>query len=572
MLAESESLEFLCKRTDRSGIEEAEREAMGQLAAELGHLPLALEQAGAYIATREARFQDYLASFRRRRIELLSRSRPATGRYPAEVATTWSINFQQVEETCAGSSDLLRLSAFLSPDNIPAELIVAGASLLGPHIAEALDGVEDDPVLLSELLEPLARFSLIDRKTVTECYSIHPLVQEVVIDNLEESDRLCWAERALRAAAAVCPKDVEYASWQRWDRLLPHVCRAIELIGSFGIETEEAVSLTICTALYRDKRGSCEEAASLYTQAIDLATEALGESHPSVTIGLHNLARIRMAQQRYDEARQLGERALILLRKRGEQDSIVARAIDTLGDISREQGRYEEAAELHEEALKIIEAKYGSDHPRVASCLISLGSDFRAQRLYDKAISIDHRALEIAENGLGRHHPELFPILNCIGCDYAFAGDPQRAELFFRRALLLLETIQGPDHPDVANALMSLGGVYSDRELYEEAAAAYSRALTVLENAYGLLHPHVARTLYELARVHQKDNELDKAEEELRRALDVLRDLRDPSDLALGRVANRLALLCRQRGRSAEADELIKQFQVVVAQARQSDS
>ena len=198
----NEAIEFLGRRLGPSLCNEADHEAAEQLAAELGDLPLALEQAGAYITAKQARLRDYLASFRRRRLELLGRSQPVAGNYPAGIATAWSLNFQQVEEVSAASADLLRLSAFLHPDEIPVYLVVQGSLLLGPEIADALQGVEHDPVRLNELLAPLARYSLIDWDPQGRQYSMHPLIQEVVRESLDESERSRWVERVVRAVEA----------------------------------------------------------------------------------------------------------------------------------------------------------------------------------------------------------------------------------------------------------------------------------------------------------------------------------------------------------------------------------
>src|SRR4028119_1768343 len=74
----------------------AERAAAVALADELGGLPLALEQAGAYITAHQSRFPDYLATFRRRQLDLLEAQGPEAGDYDRTVATTWAINFDAV--------------------------------------------------------------------------------------------------------------------------------------------------------------------------------------------------------------------------------------------------------------------------------------------------------------------------------------------------------------------------------------------------------------------------------------------------------------------------------------------
>ncbi|HET9285633.1 MAG TPA: TIR domain-containing protein [Candidatus Angelobacter sp.] len=116
--------QFLLKRTAR----EANTQSVDDIDAltlELGYFPLALEQAGAFIYENQTSFTNYLKSYRKRRIALLEQHVPVIGRYKETVATTWAINFAEVEKTPA-SADLLRLSAFLAPAMIPLELLEAG--------------------------------------------------------------------------------------------------------------------------------------------------------------------------------------------------------------------------------------------------------------------------------------------------------------------------------------------------------------------------------------------------------------------------------------------------------------
>lgn len=92
-----DAAEFLARRVGNRELDEPESEAIRELASELGYLPLALEQAAAFIAAKMSRFRDYLASYRHRQIELLENMKPVAGGYPASVATTWSLNFEEVE-------------------------------------------------------------------------------------------------------------------------------------------------------------------------------------------------------------------------------------------------------------------------------------------------------------------------------------------------------------------------------------------------------------------------------------------------------------------------------------------
>jgi hypothetical protein len=97
-------------------------------------LPLALDQAGAYIEETQCSVSAYLASYRHRRAELLQR-RGGTGKeHPEPVATTWSLSFEQVEQLNPMATDLLRVCTFLAPDALPEELLLEGAAELGARV------------------------------------------------------------------------------------------------------------------------------------------------------------------------------------------------------------------------------------------------------------------------------------------------------------------------------------------------------------------------------------------------------------------------------------------------------
>ncbi|HKP52096.1 MAG TPA: toll/interleukin-1 receptor domain-containing protein [Chloroflexia bacterium] len=100
VLTQDESVNFLLKRTGQT-----DRAAAAKLAEELGNLPLALEQAGAYMEESGRSLSAYLELFQTRQREILKRGTLSTD-YPATVATTWELSFQEVqkaspqEQTC----------------------------------------------------------------------------------------------------------------------------------------------------------------------------------------------------------------------------------------------------------------------------------------------------------------------------------------------------------------------------------------------------------------------------------------------------------------------------------------
>jgi tetratricopeptide (TPR) repeat protein len=304
----AEALDFLDKRTARTQSDQAEKHAAENLAAELGYLPLALEQAAAYITAKGARFQDYLTSYQRQRLALLNKAQPKTGEYPASVASTWAFNFQEIEKDPV-AADMLRVSAFLSPDAIPLELLTEGASQLGPVLASALT-TSEDPLALNEALEPLTRYSLIRLVVDTQTYSIHRMVQEVVKDQMGVKQQAQWAEHVVRAVEESFP-EVNHKTWPRRERLIPHALLCVAHIDPWSMTFWEARNLLYQAGEYFRQRGQFWETEPLWKSTLAICEQVQGPEHPDTLGTVNNLAILYRNQGKHEEAEPLFQRALV---------------------------------------------------------------------------------------------------------------------------------------------------------------------------------------------------------------------------------------------------------------------
>ena len=85
----------------------------GQLAERLGDLPLALDQAAAYLDQTGMAPQDYLDLLGSRSADLHSRGHPSS--HPNTVATVWSVSLDHLQATTPAAVQLLQLCAWLAP-------------------------------------------------------------------------------------------------------------------------------------------------------------------------------------------------------------------------------------------------------------------------------------------------------------------------------------------------------------------------------------------------------------------------------------------------------------------------
>jgi hypothetical protein len=149
---------------DRTGSED--QDAAGELADELGGLPLALEQAGAYMQVTGDSLASYLALFRQRRAEMLRRGKP-TG-YSETVATTWVLALDQLERSAPEAVGLLRLLAHYAPEAIPWRLLLQPrpglVGQLSQEVAAVLVPLLEDELAARDAIAALRRYSLVSRR------------------------------------------------------------------------------------------------------------------------------------------------------------------------------------------------------------------------------------------------------------------------------------------------------------------------------------------------------------------------------------------------------------------------
>ncbi len=438
-------------------------------------LPLALDQAAAYIDETECGPAGYLQRYQTQHPILLQHRGDLVSDHPDPVATTWKLSFQKVEQANPAAADLLRLCAFLSPDAIPEEIITEGADALGP----ILQAVASDPVKLDAAIKELRKYSLVRRDPEAQTLTVHRLVQAVLKDEMDEETQRQWAEHAVRAVNSAFPS-VKYETWPECERLLPHARVCAELIKQWGMAFREAAQLLNQAGWYLRDRGQYVEAQPLYQQALTIRERILGPEHDEVASSLTNLAELYHNQGKYAKAESLYQRALAICEKSLEPDDPeIARTLNNLATLYRAQGKYGQAEPLHQRALTILEEVLEPEHPDVALSLNNLALLYQAQGKYGQAEPLHKRALAIREKVFESEHPEVAQSLNNLALVYQAQGKYGQAEPLYQRALAILEKALGPEHLNVATVLENYADLLRKTNREDEATKLEERATAI---------------------------------------------------------------------------------------------
>jgi tetratricopeptide (TPR) repeat protein len=602
-----EARRFMLKRVQRENIPGAEVKALDDLIQEVRGLPLALEQAGAYILRANCNIESYLTSFRARRLELLERTPPAAGDYNHSVRTTWSLNFERVEARSPASADIMKVSAFLAPDGIPDELLIEGREELGERLNAVLESVSTDPLAYDEVLTPLADYSLIRRNPSERTFDVHRLVQDVVRLGLDDREERVWAEAAVCAGVSAEPQ-LASPAWGRWDQFFPHLLSAMDHGIRLGIAVRELGTALNDCGIYLHDRARFTEAEAMYTRALEVRERVMGTSHRDVAQTLVNFARLNLDTGALTGVEEKLERALTIFRTEEEHSAVahtllalaslyhdrgnyvqaelearraleirekaddvpawqIATALGNIGTYCLDQGNFTQAEEAQLRAIKILES-FADEYPELLSDQISnLGVIYSELGRYEEAEAAHLRGLALDEGVLGEDHPNLAITLNNLGVVYWKMDRPADAARTLERALAIEEQHFGPNNLRLVTTYNNLGLVADDQERYAEAERYYKRAIEIREEVFGPDHVELSTPLSNLGEVYRTQERFSDAEPLYQRALQLLEQTHGPEHIELATTLNNLALLYWDSDRGEEAEKTHRKALAIREQA-----
>jgi tetratricopeptide (TPR) repeat protein len=440
---------FLLRRSDRSEgkatldtFAEDTRESALKVVELLDGHPLAIDYAGAYIEGGVS-FTDYIDHYHRQRRRFLDEYGPLDGEhsdYPESVVVTFKLCFEKAREQHALATDILRFCAFLHPVAMPYELF------------QHDDSFKLDWTAFTRGIAALLRYSMIIWNKQEKTFSMHRLVQDVLIDGMSSDLRKQWRERVVQALIAAFPHKVDFKDWVRCERLLSHVrlCTAWE--EDEAISTVEAATLFHRAGVYLNERGQYSEAITLLARAFSIYEQQFGVEHPETAAALHDLA-----------------------------------------VISKNTGMRELRESLYLFALNIMEKQFGAEHPHTVTILSNLVALYLEQDNTGLAKSFLKRALSSRRKLLGTEHPDTAKSIFQLAIFYHRQGNYVKAELLYQRALKIFEKYLGTEHPDTAFTLHKLAHLRHEQGQYEQAAALNQRYLNCLEQQLGATHPEIIK-------------------------------------------------------------------------------
>jgi len=498
----AEAAAFLAERTGLADLAGA-----GELAEELGYLPLALAQAAAVIRGQHLAYGTYLERLRALPVgEYLTRGPGQPYSHGVAEAVLLSLEAIRASDRAGACAGVMEVLSVLSAAGVRRDLLHAA----GQAGVLADGGDRLGATVVDEALGRLAEGSLLAFSLDGQAVIAHRLVLRVVRDTLVQRGRLA---AMCRAAAAVLDTRAR-ALADSLDRLavrdVPEQATALwqaaaGLAGASG-ELEAALLRLRLWALYHLNQlgDSAAQAIAVGAPLLRDAERVLGPDHPDTLTSRNNLANAYQAAGRAAEAIPLHEQTLAALERLLGPDRP-----DTLGSRNNlaaayaEAGRAAEAIRLFEQTLADRERVLGPDHPSTLRSRNNLASAYQAAGRAAEAIPLQEQALAALERLLGPDHPDTLGSRNNLAAAYAEAGRAAEAIRLHEQTLADRERVLGPDHPDTLASRNNLANAYRAAGRAAEAIPLHEQALADRERLLGPDHPSTLTSRNNLANAYQ---------------------------------------------------------------------
>ncbi|WP_455362445.1 FxSxx-COOH system tetratricopeptide repeat protein [Streptomyces sp. SYSU K21746] len=434
----AESIEHLQRRAPGLTKEDAD-----QVATAVGDLPLAVEQAAAWIAETATPVAAYLEQLAQQAARVLALNQPAG--YPEPVAATWNVSIDRLQSRSPAAVRLLQLCAFFAPEPISANLLYSKEMIdaLKPY-----DASLQEKLVLGRVIREIGRFALAKVDQVGNSIQVHRLVQAVIRAQLSEEEQADARAAVHRVLAGARPDDDEPIdnpeTWPRFATIWPHLTPS-EARFSKDPETRR---LLIDRVRYLWKRGDFNAASALGGELRETWKEMLGDSD------------LQYLYLRFH-----------------------------LSNILRSQGRYVEARELDEVTLERQREALGPSHPHTYMTTSGLAMDLGTLGEYGRAIELAREAHEGFSQIFHESHPRTLAAANNLALNLRMVGQYSRAreidqDVFDRRTEVL-----GPEHPYTLSSATSLARDLREVGRYEDSVNLLSRTYTVYKQQLGKSFP-----------------------------------------------------------------------------------
>lgn len=573
VFSKDEAVDFLRKRISAVGnTKEYEfddfKDKAPLLAKRLGYLPLALEQAGAYISIVKCSLSEYLDLLEEYGLDVFDNeekySRPQD--YEKVISTTWNISIACISDK--GAKQLFRLCSYMDSEKIPVQFFVEIRDKLMQPLSDELSNKQ----LTNRIVTQLREYSLTSGNA--DYITIHRLVQEVV--RMEISDEKIWLESCYQGMRIYLPNDFEQREQREKFQKISNHCDSV--FKYYGDEKEDAEYSDdifnlgyayYLTGIYKKACEWLDKALKIRENLKDILPEKLVSSN-------HYVGLAYFYNSQYGEAKNYYRVAISILKKMKNSEKEQSEITTDLALVYRREARYEDALRIYFTNLKIKERLHQNESPGMATIYNNIAV---AYYWLDKCVQALHwhiQALKLRKKIFKTAHADLGETYNNIGVVFIRLSKFQIALKYLMKAMQIRNECLGSDHPEISMTYDNIASCYACMEKYDEAIAYFEKTLTIRINKMGENHVDTGATYNNMAYVYRHRNDKEdlknpvvrkrrreddkKAIEYYKKALKIFKYNYSKDHHQLRSVADNLYRMYLKTGDTKDAEDIKKEY------------
>ncbi|ERF76311.1 hypothetical protein EPUS_04169 [Endocarpon pusillum Z07020] len=409
-LSQNDAVKLLLKSSYLGpDLDERESEAALHLLEKLGYLPLAIEQAGAYIYASSVSIAKYLELYERDAQQLFDKT-PAVWYYRNDTAlTTWEISFAALEKRDTLAAEILQLCSFLGRNHISIELFRLSALF-------AFEDSSFDKAVIN-----LQSLFLVRVEESFNHFSMHPMTHLWIQKRLNKSSQIALLKKALlvflngRGNPSFLENDA-YLSY--------HLDHLVQNFQSYFLKEPSNLKIVLDIpqkTLYQ-RNAITTTALGTYmwlsgllrNLGIFLRRGFLKSDYPAPAWrNLYELRYVYRNQRFYDKEEALCQ--IALSRAWMELPKLHPLSLPIVGDFAfsiYQQGRLSEAMGWYQWALWARTMVLGKYHPATTGAVYGIGLVLEAQGRHEEALDKFVNAYQGRERRLGPFHWMTGLVLN----------------------------------------------------------------------------------------------------------------------------------------------------------------
>jgi hypothetical protein len=529
-------------------------DSAAKISSSVGDLPLAVEQAAAWLAETGIPASLYIDRLETQAADALELSKPFD--YATPVAATWNLSVHRLRERSPAAVRLLQILAFCSPEPVSATLLYGDAmnAALLP-----LDPALHDRLALGHAIREASRLALIKVHQASASVQMHRLVQAVIRSPMTVEQQAETRHTVHRILVGAMPNQGETddpANWSAYDIIWPH----LEPSQAEGCDDDRTRELLIGWIRYQRVHGELESGSALADRLQRLWARDLGLDDRQTLRLQFELANVLRAQGRSSAARDMDTQVL-----RRQQAVLGANHADTLATANglaadlRALGDFRRSLALDRKTYASFRKQFGADYPRTLSAANNLACSLRQAGRFSAARRLDEQTLGRRQRAYGPSHPYTLHSAANLGMDLRETGALRESVELLRTTHDRYDTVIGDETLGALRTAKSLAASLRKTGDLEDALRLTRETYGRYVKRYGPKNPDSLSCALNLAidySAHGDHSQARDMAEEIRASYQEALGIGHPFTLA---ACNNLAIYLRRTGDLGGALELAEQ-------------